>query len=469
MGQFVPTIVVFNTMKQLGLENKQLEQEIPKMVQEGLQRIYDEQNDDGGWGWFKGDEIHRFMTAYVIYGLALAEQAGFKVDRERLASGIQALWRLLRKEKNAELQAYMIFALTEAKRAWGNSAGSGAEMLKFAHNVAKVSQKSPMPPMAQAVLTIALHRLGDQAAARKCLSALEKQTKTINGWCFWDGTWGTLHESDVEATAYALKAMLLLKPNDPKVVNAATWLTQRRIGNFWYSTKSTAAALFALTDYLSHYRELQADYTLKVFANGELVHEQRITREHIQQPELVLKVPASAGENSVSIQKVGTGRIYYTVALHSFGTQGLTKPEGNLLTVQRQYFVKGKDGKWIPLKSAVRPATEVAVQLKVRAMQDLEYVMVEDPLPSGWEVVQEEIGIPAYADGLPENWWTKVEIHDDRLALFMTYMPKGTHHFSYLLRPEIEGFQTALPTVAQIMYRPQIRGRNVEARLRVQQ
>lgn len=116
MGQFVPNIVVLKTLKQLGLQNEKLEREIPKMVQRGLQLIYNEQNDDGGWGWFKGDETHRFMTAYVIYGLAFAKQAGFEVDRERVKRGIQALWQLLRKEGRSELQAYMLFALTEAKR-----------------------------------------------------------------------------------------------------------------------------------------------------------------------------------------------------------------------------------------------------------------------------------------------------------------------------------------------------------------
>lgn len=121
------------------------------------------------------------------------------------------------------------------------------------------------------------------------------------------------------------------------------------------------------------------------------------------------------------------------------------------------------------MKGSVQPATGVAVQLTVTAKQDLGYVMVEDPLPSGWEVVQREVGVPAWVDGLPSSDWTKVKIHNDRLALFMTYMPKGTHHFSYLLRPEIEGIQSALTTVAQIMYRPQIRGRGIEVRLRVKE
>jgi uncharacterized protein YfaS (alpha-2-macroglobulin family) len=469
MGQFVPNIVVLNTLKNLGMRNEKLEQEVPKMVRECLARIYDEQNDDGGWGWFKGEETHRFMTAYVVYGLALAQQMGFEVDRERIRRGIEALWGLIRSEKDLALRAYMLFALTEAKVAWGKLAGSEVEMRKIAQSIVMASRKSILPPMAQAVLAIALSRLGEKTLAQQSLNALEKQARFVNGHCFWEGTWSRLCESDVEATAYALKALLSLKPNDPKVTGAVLWLTLKRTGNFWYSTKSTTAALFALTDYFAHFREHETNYLLKVFANGGIVHEQHVTVEHLQQKETILTVPASVGENKVTIQKIGTGRVYYTVLLRSFVTKGISKAEGNLLTVQRQYFVKDKRGKWIPLGGKVRIETDVAVQLTVTAKQDLEYAMVEDPLPSGWEVVQYEVGVPARVEGLPCDWWTKTEIHDDRLALFMTEMLKGTYRFSYLLRPEMEGTQTALPPVVQIMYRPQLRGRGVGVKLTVHQ
>jgi uncharacterized protein YfaS (alpha-2-macroglobulin family) len=268
-----------DTLKRLGWRDESLEREVPKMVRDGLQRIYDEQNDDGGWGWFKGEETHRFMTAYVVYGLALAKQAGFEVEQERMERALRALWQLLRAEEDRALQAYMLFALTEAKKAWGKLAGSDAEMRKVAQRLLKASRQ-PLPPMAQAALTMALHRLGEKEGAQRSLMALAKQARLVDGLCWWEGSWGVLGESEVEATAYALKAFLALQPDDPKVQRAVLWLTQQRTGNFWYATKSTAAALFALTDYLSHFRELQADYTLKVFVNGDLLREQPITAEH---------------------------------------------------------------------------------------------------------------------------------------------------------------------------------------------
>lgn len=45
------------------------------MVNKGLDRLYDFQHSDGGWGWWKQGESDLFMTAYAVWGLALAVQA----------------------------------------------------------------------------------------------------------------------------------------------------------------------------------------------------------------------------------------------------------------------------------------------------------------------------------------------------------------------------------------------------------
>ena len=44
------------------------------MIRQGLERLYDFQHADGGWGWWKEGESDHFMTAYVIWGLSLARE-----------------------------------------------------------------------------------------------------------------------------------------------------------------------------------------------------------------------------------------------------------------------------------------------------------------------------------------------------------------------------------------------------------
>ena len=52
------------------------------MTRQGLARLYDFEHADGGWGWWKEGESDHFMTAYVLWGLTLAHQAGVDVKRD---------------------------------------------------------------------------------------------------------------------------------------------------------------------------------------------------------------------------------------------------------------------------------------------------------------------------------------------------------------------------------------------------
>jgi uncharacterized protein YfaS (alpha-2-macroglobulin family) len=49
------------------------------MTKAGLERLYDFQHADGGWGWWKDGDSDHFMTAYVVWGMTLAREAGIEV------------------------------------------------------------------------------------------------------------------------------------------------------------------------------------------------------------------------------------------------------------------------------------------------------------------------------------------------------------------------------------------------------
>ncbi len=53
----------------------------------GLQRLKDYQHDDGGFGWWKTDDNHPFMTAYALYGYLEARRAGLLDDDVQAAAG----------------------------------------------------------------------------------------------------------------------------------------------------------------------------------------------------------------------------------------------------------------------------------------------------------------------------------------------------------------------------------------------
>jgi len=93
MSSFLPNILVAQAVKELGLSAPPPSVELESKIAAGLQRLYQFQHDDGGWGWWETDQTHPFMTAYVVAGLAQAREAGYAIDENRLERGRESLVR----------------------------------------------------------------------------------------------------------------------------------------------------------------------------------------------------------------------------------------------------------------------------------------------------------------------------------------------------------------------------------------
>jgi uncharacterized protein YfaS (alpha-2-macroglobulin family) len=59
--------------------------ELDAITKQSLERLYNFQHSDGGWGWWKNGDSDHFMTAYVLWGMTLARQAGIDVKQDAAA------------------------------------------------------------------------------------------------------------------------------------------------------------------------------------------------------------------------------------------------------------------------------------------------------------------------------------------------------------------------------------------------
>ena len=72
--------------------------------------------------------------------------------------------------------------------------------------------------------------------------------------------------------------------------------------------------------------------------------------------------------------------------------------------------------------------------------------------PAGCEPEQLVSGA-SYAGGTYAN----LELRDERVVFFATYLRQGAHKLAYKLRCEVPGVFNALPTRAEAMYAPLVR------------
>ncbi|MBI4862178.1 MAG: hypothetical protein HY815_18260 [Candidatus Riflebacteria bacterium] len=112
----------------------------------------------------------------------------------------------------------------------------------------------------------------------------------------------------------------------------------------------------------------------------------------------------------------------------------------------------------VPLESgdALTSGDLIEVELKVTAKNDLDYLVFEDPKPAGCEPVELVSG--ARFGELCSN----MELRDEKVAFFVTWLSRGEHLIRYRLRAEVPGTFHALPTRGWAMYAPEVRANAAE-------
>ena len=433
--------------------------ELRAIVRAGLTRIYGFQNEQGGFGWWKGDAGDVRMTAYVLYGLVTARDAGHAVDAgviERAASFLEAA---AKDATSLHGRAYAAFALATAGRQ-----PKGLDRL--------MARRADLSVHGRSLLALALARGGRPADARVVVgnlvdAALVDAKADTASWRTGESYW--LWEYDrVETQAFALWALAEVAPASPLAPKVARWLLLNRQGGRWYSTRDTAHAIYALTAFAKRAGETAPDLTVEASLGG-ITKTFRITPETALAFDDALAIgdaELGAGRKTLRISVKGSGALYYSAALRSFTKEEDIRGAGTSLRVRREYFrriprvveEKGQrvlsfELEAVPTLASVKSGDEVEVKLTIEAPTAYDHLVFEDPKPAGFEPVDLKSG-SRYGDGLCSN----MELRDERVAFFITHLEAGTQAIRYVLRAETPGAYHALPARGYAMYAPEIAG-----------
>ena len=451
MSAFLPDVVIYQMLQSLGISVPRLEAELPKMVREGLLKLYDMQHDDGGWGWWRYDDAHPWMTAYVVFGLVQAQAAGFQINESVLEHGQRRLERMIADGMNGDNRAFVAYVLSQA-----GDADRAGDMLEKLLSRRRGQEAASLSNWSQALVVLTLHELGRSQEARSVLAALKDGAETGEGICYWAGTGAW---SDVETTAMVLKATCAVTPHDRQLGDMVRWLMLKRQGGHWYSTRDTAFILYALADYLQITRELETELSAVAEVNGQRLLARRFTSADACKPEVVIEVPPellTGSEATLELAVAGTGRLYYTAELSQYipaelGTETVT---GQGLVVERSYR-KLNGARPGPASDSLSVASGdiIEVTLKLSADREFKYLILEDPIPAGCEVADQG-RMPIWEW---DYWWADKIVRDELVAFAITHLPAGTKQLRYKLIAQIPGQYSAMPTQIYNMYDPSVR------------
>ncbi|MFC1474551.1 alpha-2-macroglobulin, partial [bacterium] len=469
MSRFLPDVVIAEALQRAGrpLEGKLVD--LPDMVAKGVERLTDFQHGDGGWGWWKDDETHPYMTAYVVMGLTRARAADFPVPDYVIERGGDALKVLLDKKEFENFdkedfwntRAYMVYALAEA----GSDAETHAE---------KVYQKrDKLNDYGKAVLAIAMSKFGKKDRALTLIREMEKSAKVSKTSARWEGKSFRYGWSDnvVETTAFALMAFIEADPKNEIIPKAVRYLNLSRRGDHWYSTKDTAIAIMALTRYMSEYEDAKPDYSYTVSVNGAEVKSGVIKPADVSGTGIKIEMAEDIrnGGNEIKIVKKGHGNLYYYSSLNYFEGAERLEAQDNGIKIERWYSSDPEGEKRLKDGAQLKSGDVIWSHVKLDPSGAYDYVMVEDYLPSGFEVDKTRMdGGRHYRHWMP-YYYVNREVRDEKVVSFYTRMWRDNYHSATPLRAEVPGKVAAMPCRAELMYFPEIGGRSAEARFVVKE
>ena len=478
MSRFLPTIIAANTFNDLKIPMKSNTlTELSEMVNAGLERLYSFQHADGGWGWWTNDNTNPYMTAYVIYGMNLAKQAGYSLDEDVYRNGMENLnTQLNNAVSDPTTLSFMLYAL---------SSSTDQKYDSFILDKIKGMEVNKLNAYSLSLNILSLVNINEIGFAKEYADRLISMSVNKGGMVFWSGKeWHYNWQDDmIQSTSFAVKALIKSGSKSDIISKGVSWLIKQKQGYSWRSTQETAAVIFALSDYLKTTNELNPDYSYTIYLNDKKIVSKKVGLGDVySQPEEIningmTEKNLISGDNYIKIIKEGTGKLYFSGINQYYESAQSMPVKGNTFEVRREYYLlkpEQKEGRIIYTKNEIdgdlKSGDELLVKTFVKTKSDnLQYFILEDMLPSGFEPIKDENKYeiegennyriyPDFRRFRPWRWfYADKEYRDQKVSFFVTNVNREME-FSYLMKAQIPGKVTVSPAQAYLMYYPEVKG-----------
>ncbi|MEP6473280.1 MAG: alpha-2-macroglobulin family protein, partial [Gemmatimonadota bacterium] len=461
------------------------------------------QRPDGGIGyWSASDWTTPWLSAYAGLALLDARAAGASVDDSVLARLRRYLTDGLRKD--VEIQAPVIGWYEQYRLKLGDRVAAADYLSRLgkpdlpAENEL-LRQAAQLSWEDRTRLAEILARRGAVKAARGLLVPIWSSVRIEGRRAVLPDSALLVHhyfESKVRPIARLLTATLAVDSANALIGPLVESLVQRgRAGNGWgwWNTQDYASAVSGLARFAEYTRGAavravrltSGGKTLLSGTGGQSAQDSSIALTGLLGSEkdgtrsLALSVTAGSGSSAP---------VYFYLTVLQIPRERPVKPDDAGIQVER-WYERYDDGKPV---TSVKEGELVRVRLRITALADRDFVVVDDALPAGLEAVDlslhTEGSLPGpgsrtgsdqdrqdgqdgqegstdrwYYGYWEAGWWSPFEhreLRDDRVIYFATVLWKGRYSMSYVARATTPGVFVRPPAQAEEMYNPAVHGRS---------
>jgi len=321
-------------------------------------------------------------------------------------------------------------------------------------------------------------KLGDLSPALETLktqylTAITQSYKREDRYGFWSETDGAFYSQDERLTALIFETLMNQNAFENEYEFIARYLSESQKESL--SGNSSMHVLKTLAQYV------QTQETASVGANFNLKNitaNQTLLEGTLAHLEDVKTYSATKVEQSRQSYELTTDK---PVLMDFVLTE--TLPASDVVANAKGFWIErevnllqGLEGQ--PLKDdSLQLGENYLVKLKIVTPRAHRQVLVEDPIPSGVEIVNfnfdnadQTLEGALGTENCDWGWCQPLISHQeyrlDRARFFIDYLPAGTHEITYILRPRLAGDFEWLPAKVEEMYFPEIAantaGRKIE-------
>ena len=493
VSYLLPNIEVYRTLNSAGLSDEALSERVTSNLNASASRLASLQNEDGGWGWWKVSPFlggtdptagsDPYISAYVFFGLQRARLIGGTVNDDmlnRAAAYLQQSQPAVDANTAGETLdtiAFIQFTLSQAGLADEIIAGR------------LFDERDRLSPAGRAWLALIFNKLNPaDTRVRDLISNLQSSAIQTSASAHWETPRENIFTrgSTIYTTSVVVYALSLLDPTNQVLANAVRYLAAHRdASGLWHRGHDNAWAILALNEAMVGIGDMRADFSFNAALNGNPLTSGDIAGIQIEPvtATVPLQFLSVNTPNLLTIQREdGLGRLYYNAVLNVNRPVQDVKPLDNGMRIDRVFCsTSSRIRGCSPLSSLQLGSNQpITAQLTLVLPHDSYYVMVEDFIPAGMEILNrnlktsqlgvDETGVEVqfdekdpFAEGW--GWWlfNEPQIRDDSLLYSADFLPAGTYVLTYTLIPLQAGEYRVLPAHAWESFFPEVQGTSAGA------
>lgn len=450
------------------------------VVQATLRELRRFQIWNGGFAYWQGS-MHEspYASAYVMYVLAMAKKHGYTVDQDILERGTQYLKDVLRWEEGrpqypytenawAVTKAFILYTLVQlgaAEPAYYEQYFKNLDRIPLEARAYLLKAVAPSSRLNKMSHTIATHLLNNIKMSPTSAHFEEANSRGLE-WCW---------TSSIRTTALLLQTLLEAKAFTGERADVPAkivrWLMDQRRSGKWSNTQENVYVVDALATYYRMFEKDEPNFRAEIRVAAEQILSHTFDGRSLKTERAERRLDAFEQGKDLALQlvKEGSGVLYAGVRM-SYFPRGAALPadEGIAITRAMEPLAANTESNGRPFS----PGTIVKVTLRVITPQQRNFVVVEDPVPAGFQIINtslqtesSELG-QVLSDMSSEDqrwrWWGSFnhrELHDDRVLLFADQLTAGVHTFTYLARAITPGTFAMPAAHVEMMYEPEVFGR----------